>query len=135
MMSSRVRRSSWRLRSIGFPRFGNWREGDLPGLGKAAQSPRSRSLVPRIDEAEHVANSVRLLLRSGCGQLVCVGGRQGHHIERYPASPISRGRLCTKGQATKSYAYKPLREYKVKYRGLIDAAARQLGIHRPLSGS
>src|SRR6185312_8072802 len=33
-----------------------------------------------------------------------------------PASPISRGRLCPKGQASKSFAHSPLREYKVKYR-------------------
>ena len=38
------------------------------------------------------------------------------HIEGDPASPISRGRLCPKGQASKSYVQSPLREYKVKYR-------------------
>jgi formate dehydrogenase major subunit len=38
------------------------------------------------------------------------------HIEGDPASPISRGRLCPKGQASRSYVQSPLREYKVKYR-------------------
>jgi formate dehydrogenase major subunit len=38
------------------------------------------------------------------------------HIEGDPASPISRGRLCPKGQASKGYVQSPLREYKVKYR-------------------
>jgi formate dehydrogenase major subunit len=37
-------------------------------------------------------------------------------IEGDPASPISRGRLCPKGAASKSYHTGPLREYKVKYR-------------------
>jgi formate dehydrogenase major subunit len=31
-------------------------------------------------------------------------------------SAISRGRLCPKGQASKSYVQSPLREYKAKYR-------------------
>ena len=37
-------------------------------------------------------------------------------IEGDPASPISRGRLCPKGSASKSLHAGPLREYKVKYR-------------------
>ena len=37
-------------------------------------------------------------------------------IEGDPASPISRGRLCPKGSASKDYVTSPLREYKVKYR-------------------
>jgi formate dehydrogenase major subunit len=37
-------------------------------------------------------------------------------IEGDPASPISRGRLCPKGAASRDYVRSPLREYKVKYR-------------------
>jgi len=37
-------------------------------------------------------------------------------IEGDPASPISRGRLCPKGAASKSFVTSPYREYKVKYR-------------------
>ena len=37
-------------------------------------------------------------------------------VEGDPASPISRGRLCPKGAATKNMHTGPLREYKVKYR-------------------
>ena len=37
-------------------------------------------------------------------------------VEGDPASPISRGRLCPKGAASKSLHSGPLREYKVKYR-------------------
>ena len=92
------------------------REGDPLGLGKAVQSPRSQTLVPRIDEAEHVVHSICPYCAVGCGQLVYVKGGEVTHIEGDPASPISRGRLCPKGQASKSYVQSPLREYKVKYR-------------------
>ena len=37
-------------------------------------------------------------------------------IEGDPDSPISRGRLCPKGSATRTLGQSPLREYKVKYR-------------------
>jgi formate dehydrogenase major subunit len=92
------------------------REGDPLGLGKAAQSPRSRMLRPRIDEAEHVVASICPYCAVGCGQLVYVKDGEITHIEGDPASPISRGRLCPKGQASKSYANSPIREYRVKYR-------------------
>src|SRR6476469_5863262 len=91
-------------------------EGDPLGLGKAAQSKRSRELRPRIEQAEHVVQSVCPYCAVGCGQLVYVKDGEVQHIEGDPASPISRGRLCPKGQASKSYVQGPLREYKVKYR-------------------
>jgi formate dehydrogenase major subunit len=37
-------------------------------------------------------------------------------IEGDPDSPISRGRLCPKGSATRGLLASPLREYSVKYR-------------------
>src|ERR671932_2932551 len=91
-------------------------EGDPLGLGKAAQSERSKTLRPRIESADHVVQSVCPYCAVGCGQLVYVKGGEVTHIEGDPASPISRGRLCPKGQASKGYVQSPLREYKVKYR-------------------
>jgi formate dehydrogenase major subunit len=91
-------------------------EGDPLGLGKAAQSSRSRQLRARIDDADHVVQSICPYCAVGCGQLVHVKDGEITHIEGDPASPISRGRLCPKGQASKSYVQSPLREYKVKYR-------------------
>ena len=79
-------------------------------------APRSASLRPRIDEAEHVVQSICPYCAVGCGQLVYVKGGEVTQIEGDPASPISRGRLCPKGQASKGYVQSPLREYKVKYR-------------------
>ena len=92
------------------------REGDALGLGPSAQSARSKTLTPRIDEAEHVVQSICPYCAVGCGQLVYVKDGEVTHIEGDPASPISRGRLCPKGQASRSYSYSPIREYKVKYR-------------------
>jgi formate dehydrogenase major subunit len=103
------RLSSW-------PVLRQFRERDPLGLGRSVQSPRSASLRPRIDEAEHVVQSICPYCAVGCGQLVYVKGGEVTQIEGDPASPISRGRLCPKGQASKGYIHSPLREYKVKYR-------------------
>jgi formate dehydrogenase major subunit len=73
------------------------RDGDRLALGRAAQSERSKTLVPRIDEAEHVVQSVCPYCAVGCGQLVYVKDGEVTQIEGDPASPISRGRLCPKG--------------------------------------
>src|ERR1051326_8072511 len=92
------------------------RGDDALGLGPAARSRRSAALKPRIDDVDHVVQSVCPYCAVGCGQLVYVEGGEVTHIEGDPASPVSRGRLCPKGQASKSYVQSPLREYKVKYR-------------------
>jgi formate dehydrogenase major subunit len=90
--------------------------GDPLGLGRAAQSERSRSLRSRIADADRVVQSVCPFCAVGCGQLAYVKGGEVVHVEGDPASPISRGRLCPKGAATRSVHAGPLRELKVKYR-------------------
>jgi formate dehydrogenase major subunit len=102
-------------------RLGTWPvlrqlRGDPLGLGRAAQSDRSRELRPRTAEAERVVRSVCPYCAVGCGQLVYVENGKVSQIEGDPASPISRGRLCPKGAASKSYHENPARELKVKYR-------------------
>jgi formate dehydrogenase major subunit len=52
----------------------------------------------------------------GCGQLVYHKDGRVTQIEGDPDSPISRGRLCPKGSASKSLVTSPLRERKVRYR-------------------
>ena len=89
---------------------------DRLGLGSAVQSGRSKSLRPRTEDADTVARSICPYCAVGCGQLVYVKDGEVTQIEGDPASPISRGRLCPKGQASRSYVTSPLREYKVKYR-------------------
>ena len=89
---------------------------DPLGLGPSVRSTRSERLRPRTERADHVVQSICPYCAVGCGQLVYVEKGEVSHIEGDPASPISRGRLCPKGQASKSYVTGPLREYKVKYR-------------------
>jgi formate dehydrogenase major subunit len=99
-----------------WPLIRQLREGDPLGLGPAVQSERSKRLTARIDHADHVVQSICPYCAVGCGQLVYVKDGEVSHIEGDPASPISRGRLCPKGQASKSFVQSPLREYTVKYR-------------------
>jgi formate dehydrogenase major subunit len=102
--------------------LGSWpvirqlRQGDLLGLGKAAQSPRSAALRPRTAEADRVARSVCPYCAVGCGQKVFVKDEQVIQIEGDPDSPVSRGRLCPKGAASKQLVTGPGRETRVKYR-------------------
>src|SRR5215218_278266 len=77
--------------------------GDPLGLGRAAQSVRSRDLRPRTDGAERVVKSVCPYCAVGCGQRVFVKDGGIAQIEGDPDSPISRGRLCPKGSATRHY--------------------------------
>jgi formate dehydrogenase major subunit len=91
-------------------------ERDPLALGRAAQSHKSRALRPRIESADAVAHSVCPYCAVGCAQLVYVKDGEVIQIEGDPASPISRGRLCPKGAASKNLHTSPLRETKVKYR-------------------
>src|SRR5690242_17893636 len=99
-----------------WPLVRQFAEGDLLGLGKAAQSKRSRDLKPRIAAADSVTRSICPFCAVGCAQLAYVKDGSVIQVEGDPASPISRGRLCPKGAATKNMHEGPLREYKVKYR-------------------
>src|SRR6266487_3932653 len=91
-------------------------EGDRLGLGAAAISEHTRHLRPRTQTAEKVAASVCPYCAVGCGQLVYAEGGRVTQIEGDPNSPISRGRLCPKGSASKSLVTHPLRQTKVRYR-------------------
>ena len=102
--------------------------GDPLGLGRAVQSPRTQSLRPRTAEAEHVVPSVCPYCAVGCGQLVYVRDGKVSQIEGDPKSPISRGRLCPKGAASKSLVESPMREYKVKYRRPYSTEWEQLDL-------
>jgi formate dehydrogenase major subunit len=105
-----------RNRLEAWPLVRQLREGDVLGLGSSVQSERSKSLKPRIDDADHVVRSICPYCAVGCGQLVYVKDGEVIQIEGDPASPISRGRLCPKGAASQNYVQSPLREYRVKYR-------------------
>jgi formate dehydrogenase major subunit len=90
--------------------------GDPLALGSAARSARSESLLPRTKTADKVVQSVCPYCAVGCGQKVYVKDDQVVQVEGDPDSPISRGRLCPKGAASRQLVNAPTREYKVKYR-------------------
>jgi formate dehydrogenase major subunit len=92
------------------------RDGDRSARGSAARSERSRALHPRIADADRVVRSICPYCAVGCGQRVYVQEGRITQIEGDPDSPISRGRLCPKGAASRGYVTSPLREYQVKYR-------------------
>src|ERR1051326_6743040 len=89
---------------------------DRLGLGAAATSDRTRRMEPRTRTADKVVASVCPYCGVGCGQLVYVHDGRVTQIEGDPASPISRGRLCPKGSATKELVTRPARLTKIRYR-------------------
>lgn len=90
-------------------------ERDPLALGAAAQSDANREWHARIKDKKAV-KSVCPYCAVGCGQLLYVQENKLLQIEGDPDSPISRGRLCPKGAATRTMVQSPTREYKVKYR-------------------
>jgi formate dehydrogenase major subunit len=89
---------------------------DVLGLGLTARSARSAELTARTATSSRVVPSVCPYCAVGCGQRVYVEDGRITQIEGDPDSPISRGRLCPKGSATKSLVQAPAREYTVRYR-------------------
>jgi formate dehydrogenase major subunit len=92
------------------------RGDDRLGLGAAVQSERSASLTPRTATADKVVASICPYCAVGCGQRVFVTDEKVTQIEGDSDSPISRGRLCPKGSASKSLVTSPRRVTTVKYR-------------------
>jgi formate dehydrogenase major subunit len=91
-------------------------QGDPRALGRAAQSKRSADWVARTADADEVVKSICPYCAVGCGQKVYVKEGRVTQIEGDPDSPISRGRLCPKGSASRSLHQHPGRELRVKYR-------------------
>src|SRR5918997_3350920 len=89
---------------------------DPLGRGKAVESERSATLVPRTATADRVAHSVCPYCAVGCAQKVYVKDEQVVQIEGNPDSPVSRGRLCPKGSASKQLVTGPQRMTTVRYR-------------------
>lgn len=89
---------------------------DPLALGKAAQSAHSEKLEPRTKTADRVVKSICPYCAVGCGQNIYLKDDRIVQIEGDPDSPISRGRLCPKGSATRELVQSPSRQYRVKYR-------------------
>jgi len=89
---------------------------DPLGRGPAVRSARTEQLTARTTTADRVARSVCPYCAVGCGQRVYVKDERVVQIEGDPDSPISRGRLCPKGSASKSLVTNPARLSTVRYR-------------------
>jgi formate dehydrogenase major subunit len=89
---------------------------DPLGRGRAARSKATENVVARTATADRVARSVCPYCAVGCGQKVYVKDERVVQIEGDPDSPISRGRLCPKGSASKQLVTSPTRVTTVKYR-------------------
>jgi formate dehydrogenase major subunit len=100
----------------GWPVYRQLTGTDPLGRGAAAKSARSSALTARTETADSVARSVCPYCAVGCGQRVFVTDGRVTQIEGDPDSPISRGRLCPKGAASKSLVTSPLRQTTVRYR-------------------
>lgn len=86
------------------------------GRGAAARSKATEATVSRTATADRVVKSVCPFCAVGCGQNVYVKDEQIVQIEGDPDSPISRGRLCPKGSASKQLVTSPTRVTTVRYR-------------------
>jgi formate dehydrogenase major subunit len=89
---------------------------DPLGRGAAVESEVSSGLRPRTTEADRVVASVCPYCAVGCGQQIYVKDEKVTQIEGDPESPISRGRLCPKGSASKQLVNQPNRVTSVLYR-------------------
>jgi formate dehydrogenase major subunit len=89
---------------------------DPLGRGAAARSRHTEEITDRTETADRVARSVCPYCAVGCGQRVFVKDEKVIQIEGDPDSPISRGRLCPKGSASKNLVTSSLRQTKVRYR-------------------
>jgi formate dehydrogenase major subunit len=106
--------------------------GDPLGLGPSARSPATARLTPRTDQADRIVRSICPYCAVGCGQRVFVSAGRITQIEGDPDSPISRGRLCPKGSATRQLVTGPGREYRVKYRRPNSTAWEDLPLDRAM---
>jgi formate dehydrogenase major subunit len=105
------------MRTIGsWPVLRQVRSADLLGVGRTAQSEHTARLRPRTEAADRVVDSVCPYCAVGCGQKVFVKNGKITQIEGHPDSPISRGRLCPKGAASRSLVQSPTRLQTVRYR-------------------
>jgi formate dehydrogenase major subunit len=100
----------------GWPVYRQLTGTDPLGRGAAAQSKRSEQLTARTETADSMARSVCPYCAVGCGQRIFVKDDRIIQIEGDPDSPISRGRLCPKGSASKSLVTSDRRVDKVLYR-------------------
>ena len=85
-------------------------------MSDAAKSTASKTLRPRLEQADTVGTSICPFCAVGCGQLVYAKNGKPLHIEGDPRSPVNQGTLCPKGASTLGVLLSPKRINKVLYR-------------------
>ncbi len=105
---------------------------DPLGRGAAAESRLSMELTPRTATSDRVVNSICPYCAVGCAQKVYVQDERVVQIEGDPGSPISRGRLCPKGAASKQLVTGPQREERVLYRAPYATEWQELDLDRAM---
>lgn len=83
---------------------------------KAAESEASRTLRPRLEEADRVGTSICPFCAVGCAQLIYSKNGKPIHVEGDPRSPVNQGTLCPKGAGTLGLLLSPDRVTTVLYR-------------------
>jgi len=89
--------------------------GESP-YAEAAQSTQSKTLRPRLEDADTVGTSICPFCAVGCSQLVYAKNGKPIHVEGDPRSPVNQGTLCPKGAGTLGLLTSPLRVNYVQYR-------------------
>ncbi len=121
-----------RIRVADWPVYRQLTGADRLGRGLAARSPHTEASQPRTETAERVVSSICPYCAVGCGQKVYVsisGGKETvTQIEGDPDSPVSRGRLCPKGAASKQLVTHSGRQTKVLYRRPFGTGWESLGL-------
>jgi formate dehydrogenase major subunit len=119
-----------------WPAFRQLTGRDRLGRGVAVRSPHTEAAAPRTATADRVVGSICPYCAVGCGQKVYVsvtgGKEQVTQIEGDPDSPVSRGRLCPKGAASKQLVTQPGRQTKVLYRRPFGRAWEPLSLDRAM---
>lgn len=118
----------WIQAARSWPVYRQLTGADPLGRGTAAESRRSAGLRPRTQDADRVVGSVCPYCAVGCAQRVYVKDERVIQIEGNPDSPISRGRLCPKGSASKQLVTGPQREQKVLYRAPYATTWKELDL-------
>jgi formate dehydrogenase major subunit len=109
---------------------------DRLGRGRAVRSPHTEAATPRTATADRVVASVCPYCAVGCGQRVYVSSAAGKdtvtQIEGDPDSPVSRGRLCPKGAASKQLVTTTERQTHVLYRRPYGTTWEPLALDRAM---
>lgn len=85
-------------------------------MGPAAVSETSRTLRPRLEQADRIGTNICPFCAVGCAQLVYAKNGKPLHIEGDPRSPVNQGTLCPKGAGTLGMLLSPQRINTVMYR-------------------